>query len=107
MNLETKTITPRTVEELESLKANWRNDPIWDIEDTDGFDLHRDELVAYRLEWQARWKAQQEQRLLQFASPLGLENNLALAEYMMRQEATIEELKSNIQHLQERLPNGK
>ncbi len=56
MNLEAKTIESRTVEEIETLKANWRNDPIWDIEDTDGFELHRDELVAYRMDWEARWK---------------------------------------------------
>ena len=106
MNIIGRTIEPRTAEEIEALKANWRNDPCWDIEDTEGFDLHRDELVAYRLEWEVRWKAQREQRLLQFAAPLGLENNLALAECLMRQEAAIEALKEMIQQLQERLPNG-
>ena len=58
-----KTIEPRTAEEIEALKTNWRDDPIWDIEDTEGFELHRDELVAYRLEWEVHWKLQRERRL--------------------------------------------
>lgn len=96
MNLDTKTITPRTTEEIEALKDNWRNDPIWDIEDTEGFELHCDELVACRLEWEARWKLQREQRTRDFATPLGLENNLVLAEYLMRQDAAIAELRAEI-----------
>jgi len=107
MNLETKTITPRTAEEIEALKSNWRNDPIWDIEDTEGFELHRDELVAYRLAWEARWKLQREQRLAKFANPLGLQNNLALAEYLMRQETTIETLKETLDSLTRSSLNGK
>lgn len=98
MNLETKTITPRSTEEIEALKASWCNDPIWDIEDTDGFELHRDELLAYRLKWEARVKLHREQRILKFATPLGLENNHALAEYLMLQEAVIEELRAEINH---------
>ena len=96
MSSETKTIEPRTTEEIEALKASWRDDPIWDIEDSEGFELHRDELRAYRLECEARWKSQHEQRILKFATPLGLQNNPALAEYLMRQEAAIAELRAEI-----------
>ncbi len=96
MKLTMKTITPRTVEKIEALKASWRDDPIWDIEDSEGFDLHRDELRAYRLEWEARWRSEHEQRILKFATPLGLQNNPALAEYLMRQEAAIAELRAEI-----------
>ena len=105
MNLETKTITPRTPEEIDALKANWRNDPNWDIEDTEGFELHRDELVAYRMYWESHCKAQQDRRIREFAAPLGIENNPALAEYLMRQEATITELKTTIDQLQGKLPH--
>lgn len=107
MKLDAKTITPRTTEEIEALKANWRNDPHWDIEDTEGFELHRDELTAYQKEWEARRKSQQEQRILQFAAPLGLEDNLPLARYLMWQETTIEKLRATVQQLQERLQYGK
>jgi hypothetical protein len=35
-------------EEIERLKRSWRNDPHWDIEDAEGFEDHRDELLAFR-----------------------------------------------------------
>ncbi len=35
---------------LEELKRNWRNDPVWDIEDTEGYEDIRQELYVYRLE---------------------------------------------------------
>jgi len=89
----------KTRKEIDELKANWKHDPCWDIEDTEGFELHRDELIAYRQECEARWKSQREQRILKFATPLGLENNPALAEYLMRQEAAIEELRAEIHRI--------
>ena len=42
-------------EEVEDLKRQWYRDPAWDIEETEGFEAHRDELTAYheacRVEW--------------------------------------------------------
>jgi hypothetical protein len=40
----------RTAADIEALKKNWRDDPCWDIECTDGFEAHKLELYAYRLE---------------------------------------------------------
>lgn len=40
----------KTSQEIEGLKINWSNDPIWDIEDTEGFEEHKQELYIYRLE---------------------------------------------------------
>lgn len=37
----------KTKSEIDALKANWLLDPHWDIEDTPGFEEHRDELVAF------------------------------------------------------------
>ena len=34
--------------EIERLKADWSGDGGWDIEDAEGFEEHRDELIAYR-----------------------------------------------------------
>jgi hypothetical protein len=45
----------KTREEVESLKRSWRNDPIWDIEDTEGFEEHREELLAFRVEMEEKW----------------------------------------------------
>jgi hypothetical protein len=35
---------------VEKLKADWLRDPCWDIEVTAGFEAHRFELLAFRLE---------------------------------------------------------
>lgn len=43
----------RTPAEIADLKRQWLNDPSWDIEDTEGFEAHRDELLAWRLKDQA------------------------------------------------------
>ncbi|MFX1487479.1 MAG: hypothetical protein ACFFBS_10400, partial [Promethearchaeota archaeon] len=34
----------KTREEIEKLKQDWMLDPFWDIEDTEGFELYRNEL---------------------------------------------------------------
>ena len=34
---------------IDQLKASWYGDRAWDIEDTEGFEEHREELRAYRL----------------------------------------------------------
>lgn len=39
---------------IDQLKASWHGDRSWDIEDTEGFEEHRDELRAYRLDVEAR-----------------------------------------------------
>lgn len=46
---------PRTIKEIEALKANWVKDPCWDIEDTEGFELHREELRAFNQQKQKEW----------------------------------------------------
>ena len=43
-------------EEIEKLKANWRSDPIWDLEDTEGFEDYRGELKAYSDNIKAQWE---------------------------------------------------
>jgi hypothetical protein len=43
----------KTPEEIQALKESWRHDPAWDIEDTEGFEAHHDELLAYRKEVEA------------------------------------------------------
>jgi hypothetical protein len=38
----------KTVEEIDALKLNWIKDPCWDIEETEGFEEHKDELLTFR-----------------------------------------------------------
>lgn len=46
---------PKSLDEINSLKEDWKNDPCWDIEDTVGFEGYIEELKAYRLECQKKW----------------------------------------------------
>ena len=54
----TNTPTFRTPEEIADLKSQWQNDPCWDIENTEGFEAHREELAAYREAIDAFYDAQ-------------------------------------------------
>jgi len=38
----------KSLEEVEKLKVQWQSDPCWDIENTEGFEEHKVELLAYR-----------------------------------------------------------
>jgi len=39
---------------IEKLKLDWLEEPSWAIEDTEGFEENRDELLAFRREHDAR-----------------------------------------------------
>ena len=40
----------KTPKEIEDLKKSWKKDPIWDIEETEGFEEHYYELKCFRME---------------------------------------------------------
>ena len=64
---------PKSPEEVRKLKENWRRDPCWDIEDTEGFEDYREELLQYRLNVEAerKQKAKEEHdRLASFVCPM-------------------------------------
>jgi hypothetical protein len=48
-----------TREEINKLKADWVGDPIYDLEDTEGFEEHRDELREFRAQQEAVWEKRQ------------------------------------------------
>jgi hypothetical protein len=43
-------------EEIENLKRDWEKDPCYDIEDADGFEEHREELIQFSQKKQIEWK---------------------------------------------------
>ncbi len=59
-------MTTKTPAEIEQLKTNWLNDPCWDIETTEGFEAHTEELKAFhdeqRVKWIAALKAKEDAR---------------------------------------------
>lgn len=46
----------KTNEQIEALKINWSKDPCWDIEDTEGFEDHHGELLAWRLDLEEKYR---------------------------------------------------
>lgn len=44
----------------EKLKRDWLSDSSWDIEDTEGFEDHREELLAWRQEHERKRAAERE-----------------------------------------------
>ncbi|MGA7949200.1 MAG: hypothetical protein WCA45_03450, partial [Thiobacillaceae bacterium] len=56
----------RTPAELAALKAKWLEDPYWVIENTEGFEAHRDELRQYRHDAHAKQEQDKQARLNEF-----------------------------------------
>lgn len=48
----------KTRAEIDDLILAWRDDPAWELEETEGFEEHKDELLAVRQKCEAEWKAQ-------------------------------------------------
>ena len=86
------TATIKTREEVDDLKWQWAESPIWDIEDTEGFDGYRDELLHFSIVQKAEWKQAAHDRLVAFAEEWGIPGNLRLAEHIQRLERRVADL---------------
>jgi molecular chaperone GrpE (heat shock protein) len=69
-------VVPSTPEELrrqeiEELKAGWASDPCFDIEDTEGFEDVREELLQFRQEMEFKWEEQRLTRIRKMAQEFG------------------------------------
>jgi hypothetical protein len=89
---------PKSFYEVRALKENWRGDPIWDIEDTEGFEDHKAELKDYRLAMEASWTKQNEERLQKRATEL--ECSTKLVEYIEILENRFEEVVNSLDKLE-------
>ncbi|QMI49700.1 hypothetical protein [Burkholderia sp. MBR-1] len=85
-----------TEQEISVLKREWLEDPHWDLESTDGFADHVDELKAFRLAQQQRWREQHTERMLTKASELGVPGNVKLAEYVVLLERRVAKLEESL-----------
>jgi len=79
-----------TRDDVEELKLQWKSDPIWDIEDTDGFEAYYDELLAYRLEYEAECERQRHEKIRAKSEELNC--SFELAHYLRRLEWRIERM---------------
>lgn len=66
----------KTTQEIQALKENWKKDPCWDIENTEGFQEHREELIEYRMQMQAEWITQEEERIEHRARVIEIETGV-------------------------------
>jgi hypothetical protein len=81
-----------TREEIERLKRSWVADNCWDLEDTDGFEEHREELLAFSTAKEAEWEANRVARLMKKAEELGVPGNVALAQHVFLLEYRLSKL---------------
>lgn len=95
----------KTQEQIEALKANWLKDPIWDIEETEGFEDHREELLAFRQSQERAWTEKETQRMLdrrnKVAAWTGIED-LDLAQYI----STFDEIEGELKALNSQIGDG-
>lgn len=80
----------KTRAEIEALKFQWTEDPCWDLEETDGFENHREELREYRQDVERRQASALLTRRTRRAKELGV--SLELAIYIETLEARLEKL---------------
>ncbi|MFC0808973.1 hypothetical protein ACFHWW_26630 [Ensifer sp. P24N7] len=85
-----------SAKELQRLKDSWLRDPTWDIEDTEGFEDHAEELRAFAEAHRIEQEKEYQNRILAKAIALGCPGNIDLAVY-------VERLEERIAHLEQRV----
>ena len=81
-----------TEQQILQLKADWLADPCWDIEDTEGFEEHREELTAWRDAYEIA-RAQEHQENVQRKARI-LQCPRELAAYLMDLEYRVQQLEN-------------
>jgi len=89
---------PKSFYEVKTLKENWKGDPCWDIENTEGFEDHKQELLDYRLGMEASWKKKNEERLQKRSAEL--ECSIKLVEYIEILENRFQEVVDGLDKLE-------
>ncbi|PKL19582.1 MAG: hypothetical protein CVV49_00665 [Spirochaetae bacterium HGW-Spirochaetae-5] len=84
----------KTLNEIEELKKNWFNDPCYDIEMTEGFEDHKEELLNYRLQCENKWREGFQNRLKLKAEKLNC--SVELAGYINTLEWQLQDMQKKI-----------
>ena len=95
----------KTKEELSKLKSSWLEDPIWDLEWTEGFEDHYEELLSFRKQRENEWQQKENEwqkrkylaRLNEKCKRLGIEGNHNLMQYLEMLEFQIEDLRRELE----------
>lgn len=86
----------QTAEAIENLKRDWLSDPCFDLEDTDGFEDYRTELLTFRREIEELRKVERRVHLQQKSESLGCPGNLLLAEHVEGIEQRLARLEAKV-----------
>jgi hypothetical protein len=86
--------------QIQALKENWRGDPCWDIEDTEGFEPFRDELKAWRLEYERAEQERTRREEAERAGSMGLEPDSPLYLYLRELEQKVERMSSQLAEIE-------
>lgn len=92
--------TVRSMDEIETLKGQWTDDPCWDIENTPGFEAWHDELLAYSQCVEAEQKAKYTAYVGAKTAALGI--NATLLQYIEQLEATVKALTERVERMEVR-----
>jgi hypothetical protein len=96
--------TPRTPGEIETLKASWLSDGCWDIEETEGFEYHYQELRQWREAHNAEWDRKERERVTDRGAHLGF--TYAQMRYFEGLELRIRVLERENEQLRDSVLNG-
>lgn len=94
---DTKRIVTR--EDVDRLKSGWKDDPIWDIEETPGFEDFRDELKSFRQTCEANWELEKRREEAVWREKLASDS--AMLELSVNAMRTINCLTSRLDKLEE------
>ncbi len=81
---------------IERLKADWRSDRTWDVEDTPGFEAHHATLLDFRKTLEEQESAADLRRLELRAKELGCPGNVALVRHLEWMSRRISELEVRV-----------
>lgn len=87
---------PKSDQQIEDLKADWLNDPCYDLEETPGFEHHYLELKNFSELSKKNWELQRNREINAKAHELGIPGNKDLARYIMMLEDRLEKLEGII-----------
>ncbi len=87
----------KTQEEIQYLKQNWLNDPCWDIEETEGFEEYREQLLEYRLRCEHKWEEGYKNRIAKRAAELNC--SIELIVYIERLEYRLDDMERKLDAL--------
>jgi hypothetical protein len=85
----------KTEVELLELKFGWKKDPCWDIEETEGFENYKEELLEYRLECEKIWEEKYIDKVSEFGKKNGLTADFKTLEFFMRLENRINKIEES------------